>query len=76
MIQEFIWNLYALIIWTDQPLQMPFWNLQQCNCNTNCSSRRSSCKREDLVCTDACGCDQTLCENKEIYTNYSDSEND
>ena len=44
----------------------------QCHCNTSCSSRRCSCKREDLVCTDTCGCDETLCENKEMYTNDDD----
>ena len=48
----------------------------QCHCNNNCSSRQCSCKRENLVCTDACGCDQALCENKEMYTNDSDSEDD
>ena len=41
----------------------------KCHCNNNC-------KREDLVCTDACGCDETLCENKEMYTNDSDCDND
>ena len=49
---------------------------KQYSYNTKCSSRHCSCKRKDLVCTDECGCAETLCENKEMYTNDSDSEDD
>lgn len=33
-----------------------------CNCKTGCKNRRCKCKKEDLTCTELCGC--TECENQ------------
>ena len=33
-----------------------------CNCKTGCTNRRCKCKKEDLTCTELCGC--TECENQ------------
>ena len=36
--------------------------LVSCCCHTGCSSRRRSCVREGMPCTDACGCED--CDNQ------------
>ena len=33
-----------------------------CNCKTGCTNRRCKCKKEDLTCTELCGC--TECGNQ------------
>ena len=36
--------------------------LTKCSCKTHCITRRCSCKKATLKCTDACKC--TACENR------------
>ena len=53
----------------------------RCQCKTNCSSKRCSCRAASLPCTDLCNCDSDQCENDNDYYNTashqrSDDEND
>jgi len=41
--------------------------LRKCNCKTGCKRQSCGCKKNQLVCTDLCGC-REICENI-IWTN-------
>ena len=41
--------------------------LVSCNCKGHCSSRRCSCAKNKLPCTDYCGCTET-CENTDVIS--------
>ena len=48
----------------------------KCRCKTECHTRRCSCNKEDTFCTDACLCDNEICENRIECSESSDSELD
>ena len=51
-----------------------------CRCKKGCKNRSCSCKRNNLVCTDACLCSDDICENtfedNEIVDDDSDTDDD
>ena len=36
-----------------------------CRCKTGCNSKRCNCRKSGPVCTDACGCDSNICQNRD-----------
>ena len=44
------------------PAPQSITELVKCQCRTNCTSQRCSCKRQNLTCTDLCSCSDE-CEN-------------
>ena len=51
-------------------------DFRQCDCSGNCSSKQCKCRKEDLVCSDACKCDSEECSNRELYTSDTESDED
>ena len=50
-------------------------DLVQCYCpKSKCRSYQCSCKRNKLVCTDLCQCNE--CDNYDVYITYSNDDND
>ena len=51
--------------------------LVSCNCNGNCSNNLCTCKKNNVACTDFCGCGD-LCENIDMCPpeNVSDENNE
>ncbi len=47
----------------------------ECACKGNCETRRCRCRREDMVCSDLCGCDVEICENR-LVEQFSESDED
>ena len=55
-------NGHLCVQWmTQPPAPRDLLNLMSCKCRTSCCTRRCSCFRGNLPCTDVCGC--TGCEN-------------
>ena len=48
----------------------------RCQCKTDCSSKRCSCRAANLPCTDLCNCDSDQCENDDDYFTASQQESD
>ena len=48
----------------------------KCSCKTECQTKRCSCKKGDIFCTDICLCDNEICHNRIEYCVSSDSEDD
>ena len=46
----------------------------ECKCKGNCSTRRCKCRHGDLMCTDACQCDEELCINRSTSDDESSDE--
>ena len=45
----------------------------RCNCQSDCSSRRCGCRKNNLICTSACGhCQENNCRNVAEYTGEED----
>ena len=47
--------------------------LVSCNCDGKCSSRKCSCVKNNVVCTDYCGCGE-YCENTDVSPNINDDD--
>jgi len=57
------------------PAPQAIIELVRCKCNTNCSTQRCSCRKNNLSCTELCLCD-TECENDEDCNVENDSDGD
>ena len=47
--------------------------LVSCNCDGKCSSRKCSCVKNNVVCTDYRGCGE-YCENADVAPNINDED--
>ncbi|KAK6171868.1 hypothetical protein SNE40_018292 [Patella caerulea] len=58
------------------PAPEAIFEMVRCQCKSNCTSNRRSCKRKNLPCTDLCLC-STNCDNDEDTLNKNrDSDDD
>ena len=48
------------------PAPKALLELRRCSCSSSCMTNRFGCRKNTLVCTDACGCSDG-CENSEDY---------
>ena len=60
-------NKYRAKFTADPPAPEKLLKTIFCNCKTDCSTKKCSCRSFNLVCTDICGtCGGTKCSNTEI----------
>ena len=59
------------------PAPEGFVELTVCRCKTTCSTNKCSCRKNGLLCSGACYCESSACENtEEAYSDSEDSESD
>ena len=59
------------------PAPEGFVELTVCRCKPTCSTNRCSCRKNGLLCSGACYCESSACENtEEAYSDSEDSESD
>ena len=47
--------------------------LVSCNCNGECSNNHCTCKKNNVACTDFCGCGDS-CQNTDMRPNFGDED--
>ena len=47
--------------------------LVSCNCNGECSNNHCTCKKNNVACTDFCGCGDS-CQNTDMRPNFDDED--
>jgi hypothetical protein len=57
-------NQYTPIFTTNPSAPEDILRLAKCSCTKGCKTNRCSCRTEQLVCTDLCGCSLYECSNK------------
>jgi len=61
---------------TQQPAPEAVIDFTRCSCKTDCSTGRCKCRKENLPCTDACACEEEICENRFAYDQPDSEENE
>ena len=56
------------------PAPQAIIELVRCQCKTNCSTQRCSCRRNDLPCTELCSCDTECTNNEDCNIGNDDSD--
>lgn len=58
------------------PAPQAIIELVRCQCKTNCSTQRCSCRKNDLTCTELCSCDTECANDEDCNITIDDSDDD
>ena len=58
------------------PAPQAIIELVRCQCKTNYSTQRCSCRRNDLPCTELCSCDTECANDEDCNIGNDDSDDD
>ncbi len=58
------------------PAPQPIIEMVKCQCKTNCSTQRCSCRKSNLQCAELCSCDTEYTNNEDCNIENEDSDDD